>query len=582
MENNIEKNSEEIVEEVAATSDKNPEDEAVKVTAKKPFPIWLIPVIVAVVISVAMIILLPTLLGNNNTGGGGTGDGGDVGAVTPDELDYLNYIVRVVDVLDNPVADVIVRFTAKDGTVKTRVTGQDGIAAYNNAPKGDYTVTLEKGFSTAVILQTEYAITAESNEISVVVRDENNIVAISGDEIAEGSFAYKVGVGVSKIISEKDKITYYVFTPTMNGLYQFSLAAGSSATLNYYGLSDAVQSAPDYAISADETSFRLNITHLSFSYVIGVSSDSSSADQLVIERIGDPLSELFGSVPDHTYAKVVGVGTHTVSTEEELDVYLVFTASSSGIYRLSFESDDQGMTIGYYGIPMFVQDTHRGDGEYDGKTFDMIIYDNSTPYVIGIKATKATSADVTIERLGDAPVNPNYLPWTEVNATMAGTKCDVGDKTLVDFDISDKTITVSLGSDGYYYTNDGKLVYIRITSQTGCGIIQNFEFHPVISGSLALWAGHVDEDVGVNIGGYLYDEQGNFVDKYSYNSMIGEYMNDADDEYGVVPLTEELAECIKIHGESNGWFDRNGYGYLFTDILVNAENSWLFLCMVEQ
>ena len=61
--------------------------------------------------------------------------------------------------------------------------------------------------------------------------------------------------------------------------------------------------------------------------------------------------------------------------------------------------------------------------------------------------------------------------------------------------------------------------------------------------------------------------------------MIKTYMDYVDDTYGVVPLTEDLAECIKLFGESKGWWDKDSSGYIFEGIPVNTENAWLIFCM---
>ena len=382
---------------------------------------------------------------------------------------YTDYTVTVIDGLNNPVSNVIVNF-AKDGSeTKMRVTDKDGIASYKNAVAGDYTVTIEQGYSDAVILQSEYKLTKETTSLRVIVRDATNTLDIYGD-IPENSFAYSVDEGSHNVVC----------------------SVGSSS-------------------------------------------------------------------------------------------YVVFNALQTGIYKVSLTSDDGGMTIGHYGIPMFVQSTHCGDLDYDGKSFELVIKDRTTPYVLGINATADSVATVTIERIGNAPFDPIYdAEWVEVQSTATLEKCNLDGKTLVDFDIESTTLTVSLGEDGYYYTNDGKLVYIRITSQTGHGHFEDQQFIPVLGGSLALLAGHVDSNVGVNVGGYIYDENGNFVNKLRYNEMIKTYMDYTDPTYGVVPLTAELAECIKLHGESKGWWDANGGAYLFESVNVNAENVWLFLCMVEQ
>ena len=151
-------------------------------------------------------------------------------------------------------------------------------------------------------------------------------------------------------------------------------------------------------------------------------------------------------------------------------------------------------------------------------------------------------------------------------------KCDIPDETvLINFDVADKNVTV-VERDGLYYTADGKPIYIRITTgnQAYLG-----------GASLALIAGFVDDKIGMNIGGYIYDENGNFVEKRNYNSMIQSYMELCDGGYGVVPLTTELAECIKLHGENNHWWDTTSPNFIFGSSDIVIENAWLFLCMIE-
>ena len=97
--------------------------------------------------------------------------------------------------------------------------------------------------------------------------------------------------------------------------------------------------------------------------------------------------------------------------------------------------------------------------------------------------------------------------------------------------------------------------------------------------ALALMAGCIDDNVGVHIGGYVYDGD-TFVGKYSYNNMIEAYYEHCDAN-GVYPLTEELAEAIKLHGESAGWWNPTSAAFLFNGKPYRAENAWLFLCCTE-
>lgn len=290
--------------------------------------------------------------------------------------------------------------------------------------------------------------------------------------------------------------------------------------------------------------------------------------------------DIYGDVPDGSYACLVGVGSYTVPCEADKNSYFVFNAQKPGTYKVCVSSEDEKLTVGYYGIPMFVQSTHRGDGEYDGKSFELIIQDSATPYVLGIDASRFVNATLTVERTGDAPFDPQFAPWTVVNSTHDITKFTLpAGATLTDIDVTDPTVSVTLGDDGYYYTADGKQVYIRLGSVCEAGYLDV---------PLALIAGLIDANFGQNIGGYVYDENGEFVGKYSYNSMIeayyggtdeeGNYTGNCDPKTGVYPLTEELAEAIICHGTSAGWWKPNTANYLFNGVNVVTENAWLFLC----
>jgi hypothetical protein len=59
-----------------------------------------------------------------------------------------------------------------------------------------------------------------------------------------------------------------------------------------------------------------------------------------------------------------------------------------------------------------------------------------------------------------------------------------------------------------------------------------------------LIAGIINENVGINFGGFIYDGE-TIVGRNRYNSMIGTYSAICDPTEGVCPLTEELAEAIK-------------------------------------
>ena len=368
---------------------------------------------------------------------------------------YKDYTVTVVDGLNNPVSDVIVKFTYPDGTTKTRVTLDDGIASLKNVPEGEYKVNIEKGLSTAVIITSQYTLNEVKSSINVVVRDE---------------------------------------TKTM---------------------------------------------------------------------------DVYGEIPNDSYAYTVNASDYEVWCEADKMSYLVFYAQTSGTYKISLGSDDKDMTVGYYGIPMFVQTSHRSDGEYDGRTFELIIHDTKTPYVIGISSAEETIAHLSIKRTGDTPFDPQYAPWTYVDAEMELSKCDLPDDVVIDdFNVARKDLSITLGEDGYYYTADGKLVYLRIGSPC---------YAKYLDVSVAYIAGLVDDNFGQNFGGYVYDDNGEFVGKYSFNNMLASYYEMCDST-GLYPLTEELARAIQVHGNSAGWWKPGTANYLFEGVNIDPETAWLFLC----
>ena len=302
-------------------------------------------------------------------------------------------------------------------------------------------------------------------------------------------------------------------------------------------------------------------------------------DLTIVLRDGTKTMDISGNIPDNSFAYNIGADSYTAYCTPGSISYFVFNPQEPGVYKVSLASATDGATIGYYGIPMYVQNYHCAEGEYDGKSFELIIQDEATPYVIGITSENATAVDFSVERTYDPPFDPEFAPWTVITSTAEITKCDLPDDVkLKDIDVTDSNVSVSLHDDGYYYTSDGKLVYVRI------GSVCDARYLDV---SIAFIAGLVDSSFGQNFGGYVYDDNGEFVGKYSYNSMLLAYYGTVDedgvvsgnyDETGVYPLNAELAEAIKCHGTSAGWWKPNTVNYLFNSVPVVLDNAWLFLC----
>lgn len=304
----------------------------------------------------------------------------------------------------------------------------------------------------------------------------------------------------------------------------------------------------------------------------------------VLVRDDKKAINIYGNIENDAVAYNVSAGSYNLPTTAGNTSYIVFNAYQTGVYKVSFISNDPDMTVGYYGMPMYVQTNHCGELDYDGKSFELIIQDTNTPYVIGVNCVNTADAVLTIERTADAPFDPQHAPWTQVEAKENFVQCVIpSDKQLTDIDITDPSVSVVLKEDGYYYTTTGHLVYLRI------GSTSNAKYLDV---SIAYIAGLVDKSFGQNFGGYVYDEDGEFVGKYSFNDMLKSYFGYIDndgkkhpgycDSNGVYPLTAELAEAIIVHGNSVGWWNPDSGNYLFDGVPVAKDNLWLFLCCTAQ
>ena len=310
--------------------------------------------------------------------------------------------------------------------------------------------------------------------------------------------------------------------------------------------------------------------------------EDGKTDIRVIVRDSVKANQIYGAVAEDTYAYPIGIGNHSIPTVADKMSYLIFNAPTEGVYRFSVGSASSDAEVGYYGNPMIVQENHLAEGEYDGKSFELTIRDLNAPYVIGLMCAHDSDAALVIERVGDAPFDPSYdVPVVNVTAKNEVEQFTLpAGTTLKDFDVTDKNITVSLGDDGFYYTSEGKKLYLRIDS---VGDYSNYISVPFAS--IATMAGlegyQMGGTGGGNFGGYTYDENGDYVDKRIYNDMLESYWEKCDPTTGVYPLTEELAEAVKVHGDNAGWWDKDSEGTYIFKVLVNADNAWLFLCMVE-
>ena len=286
---------------------------------------------------------------------------------------------------------------------------------------------------------------------------------------------------------------------------------------------------------------------------------------------------------DEADAFYVNAGCSNVELEAGKRSYFLFAPTEAGFYEFYVEADSN-TEIGYYGAPHFVQETSAAEVK-DGKftmniTKSMIGTGNTgtTVIVIGVDSDEKTNAVLCVNRTGDPQKTLEDLEWTIYEKTVEISEYTLpAGATLVDFDIFSPTEykLVLNKEDGFYHLNNenGPLVVVYLAEDPTVPYVPCFM--------------NILDRSGVSK--YVVDDKGEYIQKISYDSCLLEYIDCADLETGVYPLTEDLKTIIQERGNYVGWWDSsNEGGFIFKDpngnpyTDLNEENAWLFMCAYIQ
>ncbi len=271
-------------------------------------------------------------------------------------------------------------------------------------------------------------------------------------------------------------------------------------------------------------------------------------------------------------AYLVDEGVYYSYLTENDRTYYIFTPTRPGIYRFSVEGETS-VTVGYYGMPIQpLKDnalTLAEDGSLTIEVKERNIgetADTTTRYVIGLSAGEGVSdAIFHVEYVGEPVKTPTDEPWIDVLADRELTAYKKKRGTLTDLDIFNPDLTVVFNeADGYYHldTVDGPVVLLRLTEKS-----------PYLAAFTTMC------DTG-RLGAYIYDDEGNFLRKESFNALIAQYAAICDTKYGICPLDAKLAYMLKTLGESRQWWDFESGNHLFVgeEEAVPVDTAWLFAC----
>jgi hypothetical protein len=293
--------------------------------------------------------------------------------------------------------------------------------------------------------------------------------------------------------------------------------------------------------------------------------------------VQDPDS-LFGPErKEYTAYYVKGGATWVPLTPGDI-TYFIYTAEGVGTYRFAM-TEAEDVSVGYYGVPSFVQQNNLAETTVDG-TIEIEIRESNlahgegeaTIYVIGVYTPSATSGILNITRKGDNVYIPEVdEPWVSYTAPAGEIReyivHDINDHVapLTHIDVTDPSFkAVYNEADGYYHVGNanGPVIMMHLTTES-----------PYL-------APLSDVASTALMGKIFYDESGTFVKKEAYNELFAQYVG-KEDINGCVPLDKYLAYALQNRGGYCGWYNPDSAMYLFhevADAVVYEPNAWLFAC----
>lgn len=256
------------------------------------------------------------------------------------------YTVTVKDALGNPYSEgVIVQFLQDGKQVAIQPCDKDGVAT-KKLDKGEYTVAI---MSTDEQISFQYEeglkLTEKQRELEVVaaykVTSEAETLYVGSDEFE----AYAIQKGCTYVDLSTDKRSYFLFTPTEAGNYEFSVADSSNVEIGYYGAPHFVQSVNaaevvknKFTISVSASMIGTGDTGTSI-YVLGVDVVDEKTTNCVIgiERVGDAVKTL-ADEPWDVYETTSELKAYTLPTGAEIKEFDL--TASTDTYKVVYNEDD--------------------------------------------------------------------------------------------------------------------------------------------------------------------------------------------------------------------------------------------------
>ena len=382
-----------------------------------------------------------------------------------------------------------------------------------------------------------------------------------GPQLAEGEALYKVSV----VDALGNPYTAGVIVQFLQNGQQVAMQV-----VNDQGVAEKALPKGDYSVELKFTDAKAN-----YYYEADSAKLTEKENQLTVELYAAAGEEtglfaysLKAGQTVETKAYQVGVGCTWVDLVVEERNYFLFTPTQAGTYKISLKSGEGA--VGYYGAPHFVQELSAVD--VIDNTVSISVRPDSigeggitSSLVIGVDAQSETGL-LLIERIGDHEHTASDEPWTPYQTThdpQPYTLPDGAKLTYVDIKGKTEDYQLVMGADGFYHlgTADGPLMYINLGKEAPNLSLQIMTMGDGVAG-------------GAPVRKYFYDDAGNFLKKEDYTDIVIDYIENADQDTMVYPLTADMEYILKNAGA--GWWTSTDPNYIFDG--CNPELGWLFAC----
>ncbi len=463
------------------------------------------------------------------------GEGTSAGNTNQGEVTYS---ITVKDEKGKALSGVSFQFAVGDKK-KTGKTNASGVVSVT-LPYGDCiaTITVPDGY---IAEKLEY--TLNGNAPSAEIRLEELIT-----DVPAGSTPTKYAV---KLTDAAGKAQAGVTVQFYRGSEKVGEAKSDSKGVASITLMDS-----SYTLKLEGT----NLYYDQSSAV--VSASNTTITLLLAEKNNGAVERLYNNAKAYS----VQEGSCYVDLTPGKTGYFLFAPTREGVYR--FTTTSSYAKIGYYNTPNYIYDM-TSNTDYANNAFTLTVKESSIGIVYLIGVSAASHVDGTIlqvTRIGDAGWDINDEPWVAYEGkdpiSAFTLKLPAG-KKLTTFDLtadSDAYQLVYNESDGYYHlgSKNGSVVYVKL-------------------GEKAPYVSLAEMTAVTRVGSYLYDNNGKFLKKESYNELLLEYAECMDETQTVYPLTRDLEYILRQTGDHMGWWDKNHANYLFEELPdLNPELAWMF------